>query len=254
MINSVITESFNALNMISTALNESTARGLADIQKKRSDMLEQQAKETESLEKARENALMKGNEKEAEILNKKIAASKQAHAKELAQVDEEEQRKKEAAKAAYAMSKALALAQIAISTAKGIVEAVASQNYVGAVLMGITGIVQAGVVAATPPPKFHSGGYIGGGRMDPDEVDIRAKTGEFVVSTQGVRAAGGPDNLSKLNRGEPMAGQIVVQNVYGHRVFEAFVQDNLKMNGRLSRAVRAGRDTGRLTSKTRKVV
>lgn len=255
MINDMINSSFNVIGMISTALNDATTRGLEDIRQKRSDVLAQQEKEIEGMEKAREDALLQGNDKEAALLQKKIAASKNAHNKELAQIDAEEAKKKKAAQAAYAISKALALAQIAISTAKGIVEAVASQNYAGAVIMGITGAVQAGVVAATPPPKFHSGGYIGGGRMNPDEVDIRAKTGEFVVSTQGVRAAGGPDNLARLNRGEPMgSGPLVIQNVYGHRVFEAFVQDNLKMNGRLSRAVRYGRDSGRVTSRTKKAV
>lgn len=254
MNNKLINDSMQALNAVASAITASTSKGLEDVRVRREEIESEQASEIEHLSKLRDDALERGDQKEASILSKRLNASKQAHNKEIAQINAEEDRKKKAALAAFAITKALALTQIAINTARAIVEAAPNPFLMAAA--GAVGAVNAAVVAAQPPPKFHSGGYVtAGGGLNPDEVDIRAKTGEFVVSTQGVRAAGGPDNLAALNRGEGMGGgQVVIQNVYGHRVFEAFVQDNLKMNGRLSRAVRYGRDSGRVASRTKKAV
>ena len=55
-------------------------------------------------------------------------------------------------------------------------------------------------IVAVPPPSFHDGGLV-------DEVDIRARRGEAVVSPAAVRALGGAEGIRQVNAGRAPAGQ-----------------------------------------------
>lgn len=63
-----------------------------------------------------------------------------------------------------------------------------------------------GMIMATPRPKFHVGGIVEGGSApamgSPDEVNTTLTTGEGVLTRRGVSAAGGPDAVAAMNRGE----------------------------------------------------
>jgi hypothetical protein len=130
--------------------------------------------------------------------------------------------------AAYIVSKASALSQIAISTIVASAK-VTEQTGVGAAVavpaVVALGAMQAAAVLAEPPPKFHSGGMIA-----PDERMITAQTGEAVLSRSGVAAAGGASGVNALNRGGG-GREIVVVNQYRHRVFDSFIMDNLRRTG-----------------------
>jgi hypothetical protein len=80
--------------------------------------------------------------------------------------------------------KALALFQIGINTAKGIISALGSTppNPALAVIIGIAGLAQAAAVAAKPLPKFEKGGLIGGKLHSQGGTLIEAEQGEYMVN------------------------------------------------------------------------
>jgi hypothetical protein len=98
---------------------------------------------------------------------------------------------KEAARAAFAINKAAALANIAIHTAEAI--AAASPVVPLMVAAGIAGAAEAAVVAATPPP-FHAGRYSQPTLLS-DEQTATLRQGEVVVPAPTVMAAGGPERI-----------------------------------------------------------
>jgi hypothetical protein len=80
--------------------------------------------------------------------------------------------------------KALALFQIAINTAKGIISALGATppNPILAAFIGVTGAIQAAAVAAKPLPKFEKGGLIGGRLHSQGGTMIEAEQGEYMVN------------------------------------------------------------------------
>jgi hypothetical protein len=80
--------------------------------------------------------------------------------------------------------KALALFQIAISTAKGVIAALAGPppNPILAAFIGAAGAVQLAAVAAKPLPKFAQGGLIGGKLHSQGGTMIEAEQGEYMVN------------------------------------------------------------------------
>jgi hypothetical protein len=119
-----------------------------------------------------------------------------------------------------------ALAEIAINTALAATAAMKKTgNPVSAAPAILFGGLQAAAVVAEPPPTFHTGGMIG-----PDERTIKAQTGEGILSRSGVEAAGGEAGVNALNAGG--SGQtIVVQQVWKHKIFDAFIIENLRRSG-----------------------
>ena len=76
-----------------------------------------------------------------------------------------------------------------------------------------------------------------------DEVMIRARAGEAVLSPQGVAAAGGAGGVGALNAGGGAGGgrNVTVFQV-GHSAVDAMVHESLRRpGGRLSRELRAVR-------------
>ena len=92
---------------------------------------------------------------------------------------------------------------------------------------------------------FHQGGLIRKHRgglirahsgLAPDEVPIIAQTGEGILSRQGMRALGGPDNLKSLNRGEGAGAGGVTINI--NQVIQAWdAQDVWRNRKALSNAI-----------------
>jgi hypothetical protein len=80
--------------------------------------------------------------------------------------------------------KALALFQIGINTAKGIISALGATppNPILAAFIGVTGAIQAAAVAAKPLPKFEKGGLIGGRLHSQGGTLIEAEQGEYMVN------------------------------------------------------------------------
>ena len=85
--------------------------------------------------------------------------------------------------------------------------------------------------------RRHQGGLIRAhAGLAPDEVPIIAQTGEGILSRQGVRALGGPDNLRSLNRGEEGAAGGVTINI--NQVIQAWdAQDVWRNRKALSNAI-----------------
>lgn len=138
---------------------------------------------------------------------------------------------KKAALIAFNVAKAAGIGEIAIHTAVAAMRAYADlpppANVIASGAYIALGAVNAGLVAATPPPSFHSGGMIGGA---PDERLVTARAGEGVLTPQGVNAIGGPAGLAAANRGSAAPMQITVVQQYKHRAFGAFVQEDLKLS------------------------
>ena len=80
--------------------------------------------------------------------------------------------------------KALALFQIGVNTAKGIISALGATppNPILAAFIGVTGAIQAAAVAAKPLPKFAKGGLIGGRLHSQGGTMIEAEQGEYMVN------------------------------------------------------------------------
>jgi hypothetical protein len=80
--------------------------------------------------------------------------------------------------------KALALFQIGVNTAKGIISALAltPPNPALALIIGAAGLAQAAAVAAKPLPKFEKGGLIGGRLHSQGGTMIEAEQGEYMVN------------------------------------------------------------------------
>ena len=118
----------------------------------------------------------------------------------------------------------------------------------GAVASGAIAAMTAAQVAtiySAEPPTAHLGGMIGGPNTTPDERIIKARTGEAVLTAQGVDAVGGPGGVNAANQGRGSSGAIVVQQVYRHKVLDTVLQDSIKRGGaitsELNRRGRRGR-------------
>jgi len=139
----------------------------------------------------------------------------------------------------YEMQKAAAMTSITIDTASAIVSAYAWAGPlypIAAAAIAAGGAMQLGIVSATPPP-FHVGGIV------PDGSGlVAALPGEAFLNRQAT-ANLGADGVAALNSGGG-AGGMVIQNVYGHRVFDRFVIDNISKGGPLNSAIKGNTRVG----------
>lgn len=162
---------------------------------------------------------------------------------------------KNRALAAFAIDKALGIVQVAINTAVAITTALRQlgpiAGGIAAVGIGATGAAQAATIAAQKPPSFAAGGIVPADVLAvttrssvSDHGPVMARPGEGFVTQRGVDAAGGERGIEALNQGRQPWGPMVVQQVYGHRAFDAFVTDNLKRGGPLAKAIASSRKPG----------
>jgi len=133
---------------------------------------------------------------------------------------------------------ALAVGTAIINTAAAVVQALGSTpppySYILGGISELAGQIQIAAIAAQPPP-FHSGGLIR------DEVLIRARSGEAVLSPQGVSSVGGPEVVAEINRGRGSDGApVVIVQKLDHKVYNAQTTQALQQQGSaLSTAIRA---------------
>lgn len=170
------------------------------------------------------------------------ALGKKATDAEKKRAAEEVAEKRKQAMIAFLIDKAAKLAQALTATALATINALSmppAPNYIAAGLAAAGGAVQVATIAAARP-SFHSGGMAD---FTPDEASAVIRRGEAVLSPQGRRALG-DDTIRAANAGMSSGQTIVVQQVYRHRVFDSFVQDNLRTRGPLARALGSGARVG----------
>jgi len=147
-------------------------------------------------------------------------------------LDMETEAGRRAAREAFEIRKVANIAQIVIDTAAGIVRAFAEYGWpwgaIPAGIIGTTGTAQAAIVAAQSP-SFPVGGVI-----PPDHRMISAMAGEAILNRRATEALGA-DGVARLNEGRAGGAPIVVVQQYRHRVYDAFVADNMQSGGPLSR-------------------
>ena len=154
----------------------------------------------------------------------------------------------EAAKQLFAIQKAAGISEIGIQTAVAVMEAAPNPFLMAGV--GALGAAQAAIVAATPPPEFPGGGVVPASVMQfkaaggsPDHGLVGMEPGEGAVNRRGMDLIG-EDGLRAINQGRAPMAPIIVQQVYGHRVFDSFVVDNLRRGGPLASAIAGQRKPG----------
>lgn len=143
------------------------------------------------------------------------------------------------AMSAFRVHQGAAIAEAVITTIQASLAAYASMLTLGPIGVALApasaaataafGAAQVAAIAASPPPKFHSG-------YAPDEVAATLKRGEGVLSGQGVQAAGGADGVRALNaghRGASGISSVVVR--HDHRYFDAAIASNLRAGGTLAK-------------------
>jgi hypothetical protein len=163
----------------------------------------------------------------AQLESEKALIEGRIEATAAAKEQEQAMQNEEIAKA-FKLTKALNLSEIAMNTATAVMKAWATSTvaapFVSAGIVAL-GATQAALVASQEPPSLHLGGMIG-----PDERTITARTGEGVLTQQGVAAIGGASGLNAANRGAG-TGAIVVQQVYKHRVLDVVLTDSIQRGG-----------------------
>jgi len=150
--------------------------------------------------------------------------------------------RKEAALKAFKMNKAAALVSAGINTALAVTNAAATQPFLplGIIAMAAAaaaGAVQIGVIASKKAPTFHRGGLVS------DEVMVRARNKEAVLSPTGVAAIGGEAGVHSANRGHGGRGpDVFVVNRVGNEMIDVQTSRAVRRaDSPLSEALRAVR-------------
>ena len=147
-------------------------------------------------------------------------------------------KRKDAMRAAWALSSATAIVEAAINVPLSISQAAAAPWPASIGFMIAAGVASgaalSGVIArAAAGPSFHRGG------MAPDEMQARVRRGEGVLTPQGVDSAGGREGVSRLNAGDRQEERpLVVVNQIGSRTFDAMVVRSLDSEGPFRSLVR----------------
>lgn len=125
------------------------------------------------------------------------------------------------AREVWGIQKAAAVAQAALAIPLAVLEGLKSGGPAAPALAAVYGAlaaIQFATVAATPPPKFHSGGVLA-----PDEETITVRTNERLA----VLTSQGADSVARMNAGRP-AGEPVAEyyfiDRYGMRRAERFAR------------------------------
>ena len=142
------------------------------------------------------------------------------------------------------MQKKVAVTGAIVSAAAGLVKSVevlgppVPPNVAGILGFAAAGAIgAAGIIAASmvPLPTFATGGIV------PNFADhglVAASPGEGVITEAGVNSIGGPAAVDAINAGRGgSGGGGAVVNVYGHKVYDDFVADNIAKGGPLQEAV-----------------
>tara|TARA_R110002012_G_scaffold23910_5_gene80778 strand:- start:209 stop:1366 length:1158 start_codon:yes stop_codon:yes gene_type:complete len=180
---------------------------------------------------------------EEQITNAATEGEKRRLEAQKAAAEERSAEQKKEALEAWKRSQALAIVQAIVSTALAVISQIAGTPGPAGIALGVAagvaGAAAVATIAAQPPPQLHSGGMVPSVH---DEVMIRARSGEAVLSPQGVAAAGGVGGVNALNAGGAGGGQNVTVFQVGHKVLDSMVHESLRRPaGRLTRELRAVR-------------
>jgi len=175
-----ISQTFSAINDLSKQLTENR---IADIQA---------TSDAELIAINSTNDTERKKDKERAALAKKTAALVSAEKTKQAKQD-----------------KALAIFDIGINTAKGIISALAltPPNPILAAFIGATGVAKLAAVAAKPIPKFEKGGQVGGKRHSQGGTLIEAEEGEFITNRK--QASKHRSILDAMNRSSEALNQYI---------------------------------------------
>jgi hypothetical protein len=153
---------------------------------------------------------------------------------------------KRAARTAFGISRAAALAQVGINLYQGISEAAAAAPPPANVPLIIAATAQgaaalAGVLAVSPP-KFQGGTTAATGRRGFPAV---LHPGEGVANAQAMSDPSVQEAVTRGNGGRGMpAVQVVTVDRYDHRVMNRSIRDNFRLNGELRKRLNEGRRVG----------
>jgi hypothetical protein len=147
----------------------------------------------------------------------------------------------------FKVNKSLRIAEAIMSTASAAAQALASPpgppgTIPLAALIGAMGAVQVARIA-NEQPSFHQGGIVSG--LQPDERSAVLRTGEGVLTSQGVAAAGGAQGVDALNRGGGGGQPMTVVFTASNRVMDSAVYDAMKSGSQLRSVTRDLRPRGR---------
>jgi hypothetical protein len=127
--------------------------------------------------------------------------------------------------------KALAIFDIGINTAKGIISALAltPPNPILAAFIGITGAAQLAAVAAKPIPKFERGGVVGGQRHSQGGTMIEAERDEYIVNRgQSVKHR---QELNAMNTSSAAFKKLIDERYVRPAVMSYMMQDKRRSDG-----------------------
>ncbi len=140
-------------------------------------------------------------------------------------------------------NKAAAVAQAIVNGALAATNVLATVPVPGqpAALIAVAAAVAAQMATISSTSIAHSGMAYD---RAPDEVDMRLTRRERVLTARGAEAIGGDAAVAAANAGSYGGGVMVVQQRFRHRVFDAFVEKNIKRPASLRSEVRSLVDKG----------
>ena len=139
-------------------------------------------------------------------------------------------------------NQAASLADIYFNTAKAVTNAMAGSTFTaGMPWTGIAvalGAAQAALVMSQKPPKYATGGIVGGNKHSQGGTLIEAEQGEFVMSRSAVEAVG-IENMNRINKGGGGGVNLTFNNPI---MTQDFVENDLA--DAIKEAARKGADFG----------
>ena len=147
----------------------------------------------------------------------------------------------------FKLNKSLRIAEAIMGTASAAAQALASppgppSTIPLAALTAALGAVQIARIA-NEQPSFHQGGMVTG--LQPDERSAVLRTGEGVLTAQGVAAAGGPQGVNALNQGSAGGQPLTVVFTASNRVMDGAVYNAMRSGAQLRSVTRDLRPRGR---------
>ena len=140
----------------------------------------------------------------------------------------------------FNIQKSLAIVSVIIDGAMAVSKAFGQFGWPAGIAAAAAATAQTGAAAAliaSQKPQFPMGGIVPS--MDAPSLDhqlIAAQPGEAVLNRSAVDRLG-PSGVDAINNGRMPGGEMVVQMVYEHRVFNSFVADSLSAGGPLTNAL-----------------
>ena len=151
---------------------------------------------------------------------------------------------REAAMHQFTTQKAIKLAEIAVTGAQAMVQAIGSAPpplNIPAIIATGAGVAAEVVIAASAQPKFHAGTT----GLRPDERVVTAQVGEGIVTSQGMSKPGMKEAVAAANAGQsPTAAPPQAVFQFRHKFYNRFMRENLRAGGPLADRFTLGKKIG----------